>query len=254
MTEAMSPEREAEVRAQRTRVQCLKPQPCADRYCTRHGHEGATIDGLLALVSAEREARQRAEKLAADAAEDCSQWKRVALETQTELLDALSSAGLTAIATAIARAERAEAEAKALLPEVLGMSASIEEARVRAREAGITGSLPMIVTFLIARADTAEAAYSALREAVESFAHVVHGGRPQSTASHRLASVLASTPASLAASYRERLRDEAIEECAKECEAKAVDMRGLMHGLWLSSGADECAARLRSLASFPDPK
>jgi hypothetical protein len=31
-------------------------------------------------------------------------------------------------------------------------------------------------------------------------------------------------------------------------------MRGLMHGLWLSSGADECAARLRSLASGKDPK
>jgi hypothetical protein len=79
-----------------------------------------------------------------------------------------------------------------------------------------------------ARADTAEAAYSALREAVKSFAHVVHGGRPQSTASHRLASVLASTPATLAASYRERVERETIERCAKEVDARATSEQ-IMH-------------------------
>jgi hypothetical protein len=249
MTEAMTPEREREIRL-------------SDEAWARHDYAGAALPALdrrdlLAALDAEREARQRAEKLAADAAEDCSQWKRVALETQTELLDALSSAGLTAIATAIARAERAEAERDEALRKLSGYPPD---------------SHPGIAwQDLNARADTAEAAYSALREAVDAVlgknphdpgsidAHGNTVGGEAWTAHEAkvwaaMHSALASTPASLAASYRERVERETIERCAKECEAKAVDMRGLMHGLWLSSGADECAARLRSLASGKDPK
>jgi hypothetical protein len=204
MSETMSPE--AEVRAQRARVQCLKPQPCADRYCTKHGREGATIDGLLALVSAEREARQRAER-ERDA-------ERALAEERLKDVRAYRAA---------CTVDGPDGHPRILRPEdILGAHSELREAAGRMCAARLEGG-PLRMEGAPAVSVWADS-FLALR------------------------SLLASTPASLAASYRARVERETIERCANECEAKAADMRGLMHGLWLSSGADECAARLRSLA------
>jgi hypothetical protein len=131
----------------------------------------------------------------------------------------------------------------------------------------------------LARVDTAEAAYSALREAARAYleSHLMlrlAGTKATETVPRSMAardslhSALASNPASLAASYRERVRAEIGEELARDLEHSAdswqrqSDAAGRAHR-WhaeiegpriRAETLMHAATRLRSLASGKDPK
>jgi hypothetical protein len=144
-----------------------------------------------------------------------------------------------ALSTAIARAERAEAERDAARRDATWA----DEQRARAEGERIAAE------------DTAEAAYSALREAAEEAWNAVgetrtaydlipgdvrdasNTAKSDAWKAHALAmfnmrNVLASTPSAHATAYRARV----IEECADICDYYGADT------------AVELAARLRSLA------
>jgi hypothetical protein len=275
MTEAMTPERWQEIVGHVAEVR---------RSRGRHRKAWTLVDAdlpdLYDIVLAEREARQRAERDLAEERGRADANEMLYRSAEGDVSDAIARAERAeaerdecghcdAAAAALGAEHRqgeghvesiarlvrerdeyrgAHAEAAKARNEIHALLDEVREVLDPAGQSSRYSSLKLAAAGLIARADTAEAAYSALREEGERFAKIVHGGNPRSVGSLRFASVLTSTPASLAASYRERVERETIDRCANECEAKAADMRGLMHGLWLSSGADECAARLRSLA------